>query len=270
MYQKVLTYLKNNNQNLFRLLGNKSFNKFKGLAIIVGVTLLFMLTSALVPKGSGPDAGAHLVNIYCAFGTKNGMCEIKNLDKVVFREVSVPTGVHGYGACFLGSVELGVACAEPFRSRGVSSISFNNSDFKGANHEVLFVQRVGRDIYSARVFGDGGKVALRMFLNSKAISQNIDLSQIKLKCAWPCKNYEDSISKNASGSTSTLTFIPQLSTRSVQLYLNGEPIFISDNKFKPYTASSLGQFVHNDLARKVNDETIKSIWKEKFTATSMA
>lgn len=257
-------------QLINKILNNKIFKKFTALIIVLNVTLLYSLTSALVPSGSGPDAGAHMVNTYCAFGTKNGMCEVVNLDKVVFREVKVPTGTHGYGACFVGSVEIGASCAEPFRSVGISSISFKAQDFSRSNNEVLFVQRVGRDIYSGRLFGSDNNLNLRVFLNHKAISPNIELNKINLGCTWPCKNYQDTTQNSIETQSLTLTFIPQLSTRSIQLYLNGERIFISDNKFKPYTSASLGPFVFNNIAKKVDNKSIKIIWEDKFKFFSTA
>jgi len=232
---------------------------------------LYIFTSALVPNASGPDAGAHMVNTYCAFGTKNEICEVKNKEKqVVYREVNVPTGTHGYGACFIGSTEVGASCAEPFRSAGINSITFKPQDFSRSNNEVIFVQRVGRDIYSARLFGDETKVNLRVFLNHKAISSNIELNKVNLGCTWPCKNYQDTAQNLIESQSLTLTFIPQLSTRSIQLYLNGERIFISDNKFKPYTSASLGPFVFNNLAKKVDNKSLRIIWEDKFKVFSMA
>jgi hypothetical protein len=249
---------------------NKILSKLAAPIIITNVIFIYILTSALVPSGSGPDAGAHMVNTYCAFGTKNGMCEVINLDKVVFREVKVPTGTHGYGACFVGSVEIGASCAEPYRSAGVNSISFRTEDFRQANNEVLFVQRVGRDVYSVRLFGNNNLVTLKMFLNSKPLSSSIDLNKINIDCDWPCKNYENSMSQLNSNQNMTISFIPQLSTRSVQLFLNSERVFISDNKFKPYTAASLGPFVHSKLSTKVDNETLKYMWNDKFKSISQA
>jgi hypothetical protein len=249
---------------------SKIFSKFTAPIILANVIFLFVLTSALVPSGSGPDAGAHMVNTYCAFGTKNGMCEVVNLDKVVFREVKVPRGTHDYGACFIFSVEIGASCAEPYRSDGVNSISFKTTDFKEANNEVLFVQRVGRDVYHARLFGNNNQVTLKMYLNSNAISSFIDLDKSKLECAWPCKNSDTSDSKIISDQNTVLTFIPQLSTRSIQLYLNGELAFISENKFKAYTSASLGPFVSSKLSAKVDSETLKDIWQVKFKSFSEA
>ena len=170
--------LRNNSKlHIFlKLISKKSFVKLTPLLVIVGVLFLYIFTSVLVPYASGPDAGAHMVNTYCAFGTKKDMCEVKDEQKqVVFREVNVPTGTHGYGACFIGSTEIGASCAEPFRSEGINSISFKAQDFISSNNEVLFVQRVGRDIYSGRLFGNDTDVHLRIFLNHKVISPNIEL-----------------------------------------------------------------------------------------------
>ena len=225
----------------------------------------------MVPNASGPDAGGHMVNTYCAFGTKKDMCEVKNYEKqIVYREVDVPTGTHGYGACFIGSTEVGAACAEPFRSVGINSISFNAQDFSSSNNEVLFVQRVGRDIYSGRLFRDKVKLNLRIFLNHEAISPSIELNKVNLECKWPCKNHQNTTQSSVNSQSLILTFIPQLSTRSIQLYLNGERIFISDNRFKPYTSGSLGPFVHSKLTDKVDDKLIRNTWEDKSKVFSMA
>jgi hypothetical protein len=266
---KLAFYLNRISQKLILKLSN--LGKLRTGIFGLQVILLYVLTSALVPNGSGPDSGAHLVNTFCAFGTKSEMCEVKNLDeKVVWREVNVPSYTFNYGACFSGSVEIGASCAEPFRSAGINSISFSNQDFKNTNNEILFVQRVGRDIYSARIFGVESKIKLRLFLNHEPISQYIELEKLNKSCGWPCANYENKIPNFTTNESSILTFIPQLSTRSVQLYLNGERVFTSGNRFKPYTSASLGKFVYNDVATKVDNEVIKSIWKEKLAATGDA
>jgi hypothetical protein len=254
-----------------KIKSEKYFVNLPPLMVIVSVLFLYILTSALVPNASGPDAGAHMVNTYCAFGDKKQMCEVNNIEKqVVYREVNVPTGTHGYGACFIGSTEVGASCAEPYRSVGLNSISFKAKDFVSSSNEVLFVQRVGRDIYSGRLFGDSTKVNLRIFLNHKAISPNIELNKIDLGCTWPCKNFEGTNQNSINSESLVLTFIPQLSTRSIQLYLNGERIFISDNRFKPYTSKSLGEFTFSNLAKKVDNKELRNIWEDKFEVFSMA
>lgn len=265
--------LRNNSKlHIFlKLISKKSFVKLTPLLVIVGVLFLYIFTSVLVPYASGPDAGAHMVNTYCAFGTKKDMCEVKDEQKqVVFREVNVPTGTHGYGACFIGSTEIGASCAEPFRSEGINSISFKAQDFISSNNEVLFVQRVGRDIYSGRLFGNDTDVHLRIFLNHKVISPNIELNKIDLGCTWPCTNYQETTQDSIESQSLTLTFIPQLSTRSIQLFLNGERIYISDNRFKPYTSASLGPFVFSNLAKKVDNKSLRIIWEDKFKVFSTA